>query len=43
MGNARVAVVTCISFFLLKRKSVLAMDKRTHAACLRLGRWREVP
>ena len=43
MGNARNAVVTCISYSLSNKKSVRMMDDRTHACYLSLGRWREPP
>lgn len=43
MGNARVAVVTCILYYLSRRNNVLAMGERTHACCLSLGRWKEPP
>ena len=43
MGNVRFAMVTCISYLLSRRKSVLAMGNRMHAWCLSLGRWSEPP
>ena len=30
MGNARIVVVTCISYSLLRRNNVLAMGERMH-------------
>ena len=42
-GNARVAVVTCISYSLLSRKRVRAVGDLTHACCLSFGRWSEPP
>ena len=43
MGNARIAVVTCISYSFFSRKSVRAMGDLKHACCLSLGRCSEPP
>ena len=43
MGNVRFVIVTCISYFLSRRKSVRAMGDHMHACCLSLGRWSEPP
>ena len=43
MGNARIVIVTCISYYLLRRNSVLAMSERMHDWCLSLERWNEPP
>ena len=43
MGNARFVVVTCISYSLSNRKSVLAMGDLVHSCCLNLGKWSEPP
>ena len=42
-GKVLFLVVTCISYYLLSRKSVLAMSDLEHACCLSLGRCREPP
>ena len=36
-------VVTCISYSLVRRNSVLAIGDRMHACCFSLGRWSEPP
>ena len=43
MGNARFAVVTCISYSLSSKKSVLAMSDLEQACCLSLERCSEPP
>ena len=43
MGNDRFVDVTCISYSLSKRNSVLAVGDLLHACCLSLGRWSEPP
>ena len=43
MGNARFAVVTCISYSLSRRNNVLAMGDRMHACCLSVERWSDPP
>ena len=43
IGNFLFSVVTCISYSLVSKNSVLAMGDREHACCFSLGRWREPP
>ena len=43
MENERFVVVTCISYFFSRRKSVRAMDDRMQACCLNLDRWNDPP
>ena len=43
IGKFLFLVVTCISYSLVSRKSVLAIGDREHACCFSLGRWREPP
>ena len=42
-GNARLAVVTCISYSFVSRKRVRAMGDLVHACCFSFGRWSEPP
>ena len=42
-GDARFVVVTCISYFISSRKSILAMGDLVHACCLNLVRCSERP